>query len=125
MTQAAIFSANSTSGDLRRLRPTGAVRLGSDEHLRLFCLELLETHDPYRPAVIDWPVLAADALDRLNSVASWDIAVETEGRAGMNVKTYAASVQRRLLREAIEMDAFEESRHKQVLARMVEFYGIP
>lgn len=109
----------------RGVKPAGAVSLGSEEHLRLFCLELLETHDPYKPAVIDWPVLDPDALSRLTSLPIWDIAVETEGRAGMNVKTYAASVQRKLLREAIEMDAFEEGRHKQVLARMVEFYGIP
>ena len=108
----------------RGVKPGGSVPLGSEDHLRLFCLELLETHDPYKPAVIDWPVLDADALHRLTSLPIWDIAVETEGRASMNVKTYAASVQRKLLREAIEMDAFEESRHKQVLARMVEFYGI-
>jgi hypothetical protein len=69
-------------------------------------------------------VLEPDALNRLTSLPIWDIAVETEGRAGMNVKTFAATVQRKLLREAIEMDAFEESRHKQVLARMVEFYDI-
>ena len=102
----------------------GAIRLGSEEHLRLFCLELLESHDPYKPAVIDWPVLDADALQRLTSLPIWDIAVETEGRAGMNVKTFGSRVPPGLLKEAIEMDAFEESRHKQVLARMVEFYGI-
>ncbi len=37
--------------DLRRQgkrgdKPGGRIRLGSDDHLRLFSLELLETHDP-------------------------------------------------------------------------------
>ena len=35
--------------------PDGAIRIGSDEHKRLFCKTLLDTFNPYRPAVIDWP----------------------------------------------------------------------
>ena len=35
----------------RGAKPEGRIRLGSEDHLRLFCLELLETHDPYRPAM--------------------------------------------------------------------------
>ena len=33
----------------------GPIRFGSDEHKRLFCKTLLDTHDPYKPAVLDWP----------------------------------------------------------------------
>jgi hypothetical protein len=124
MIELAVSAPDLSRRGKRGARPMGAIRLGSEEHLRLFCLELLETHDPYKPAVIDWPVLDADALQRLTSLPIWDIAVETEGRAGMNVKTFARRVPGGLLKEAIEMDAFEEGRHKQVLARMVEFYGI-
>ncbi len=124
MSELAISAPDLSRRGKRGSRPMGAIRLGSDEHLHLFCLELLETHDPYKPAVIDWPVLAPDALQRLTALPIWNIAVETEGRAGMNVKTFARSVPAGLLKEAIEMDAFEEGRHKQVLARMVEFYGI-
>ena len=38
----------------RGAKPQGPIRLGSDEHLRLFCLELLETYDPrlIRPVVV-------------------------------------------------------------------------
>jgi hypothetical protein len=104
--------------------PAGPIRRGSAEHLRLFCLELLRTHDPFKPAAIDWPRLEEDARRRLISLPIWDIAVETEGRAGMNVRTYAARVAEPLLKEAIELDAFEESRHKQVLSKLVAFYGI-
>ena len=46
-------------------RTTGPVRLGSDEHKTLFCRMLLDSFDAYKPAVIDWPKLEADALARL------------------------------------------------------------
>jgi hypothetical protein len=104
--------------------PSGTLRLGSEQHLELFCRQLLETHDPYKPAVIDWPRLDAETRDRIVGLPIWDIAVQTEGRAGVNVRTYAERNCSGLLKEAVEMNAFEESRHKQVLANMVGFYGI-
>jgi hypothetical protein len=108
----------------RGAKPAGRIRLGSDDHLRLFCLELLETHDPYRPAVIDWPKLDDVTRNRIVSLPIWDVAVQTEGRAGMNVKTFGVRLAAGLLKEAVDMNAFEESRHKVVLANMVAFYGI-
>ena len=110
--------------DLARPRAGGPVRLGSEAHLRLFCLELLETHDPYRPAIIDWPKLDPETRERLVSLPIWDIAVQTEGKAGMNVRSYAERLGPGLLKQAVEMDAFEENRHKTVLANMVAFYDI-
>jgi hypothetical protein len=105
-------------------RPLGTIRPGSAEHLQLFCLELLETHDPYKPAVIDWPVLAEETRQRIISLPIWDIAVQTEGRAGMNVRTFGERHCTGLLKKAVAMNGFEESRHKEVLANMVAFYGI-
>lgn len=124
MTDFAIAAPDLTRQGRRGSKPAGTVRVGSEAHLRLFCLELLETHDPYKPAVTDWPNLDAETRERLISLPIWDIAVQTEGRAGMNVRSYAERLAGGLLREAVEMDAFEESRHKRVLANMVEFYGI-
>ncbi|MEI5997975.1 ferritin-like domain-containing protein [Paraburkholderia bengalensis] len=100
------------------------MRVGSEAHKQMFCRMLLETHNPYKPAVIDWPQLPADALKRITSLPIWDIAVQTEGRASIRVATYAAQVQDPLIREAIEMDAAEEARHKHVLSRLVAAYGI-
>jgi len=100
------------------------IRPGSDAHKRLFCRTLLDTFNPYKPAVIDWPVLDAEARARLVSLPIWDIAVQTEGRAGLNVATYAAVVRDPLLRQAIELNAFEEGRHKHVLSNLVAAYGI-
>lgn len=100
------------------------IPIGSDAHKRMFCRMLLETHNPYKPAVIDWPALPPDALRRLTSLPIWDIAVQTEGRASIRVATYAATVRDPLLRQALEMDGGEEARHKVVLSRLVEAYGI-
>ena len=102
----------------------GPIRFGSDEHKRLFCKTLLDTFDPYKPAVLDWPRLGEEAEKRITSLPIWDIAVQTENRAGLNVCTYAESVPDALLRKAIELNGFEERRHRHVLANLVEAYGI-
>jgi len=104
--------------------PNGPIRFGSDAHKALFCRTLLDTHDPYKPAVIDWPKLEADARDRLVGLPIWDIAVQTEGRARLNVAAYAAITSDPLLRKAIDLNAFEEGRHKLVLSNLVAAYGI-
>ena len=85
---------------------------------------LLDTHNPYKPAVIDWPPLDSEARDRLVGLPIWDIAVQTEGKAKLRVASYAARIADPLLREAVALDAFEEGRHKEVLAKLVEAYGI-
>jgi len=104
--------------------PLARIQKGSEAHKTLFCRTLLDTHNPYKPAIIDWPALDADSRDRLVSLPIWDIAVQTEGRARLNVASYAAVTRDALLREAIELNAFEEGRHKIVLANMVAAYGI-
>lgn len=100
------------------------LRLGSDEHKQAFCRMLLDTHDPYRPAVIAWPELDAEAFARLTSLPIWDLAVQAEGHAHRNVQAYADEVNDPLLKEAVTMDAGEELRHKEVLSHMVRSYGI-
>jgi hypothetical protein len=102
----------------------GRIRIGSPEHLRLFARMLLETHNPYKPAVMVWPHLEPDALARLTSLPIWDIAVQTEGRASIRVKTFAGTVEDPLLRDALDMNGGEEARHKVVLSHLVGRYGI-
>ncbi len=103
---------------------SGKIPPGSDEHKVAFCRMLLDTHNPYRPTVIDWPKLDDEARGRLTSLPIWDIAVQTEGKAKLRALAYAESVSDPLLREAISLDAFEEGRHKEVLAKLVAAYGI-
>jgi len=104
--------------------PGMAAPLGSPAHLALLCRTLLDTHDPYKPALIEWPRLDEGTRGRIVSLPIWDIAVATEGRAGMNVRTFGEGVPDPLLKAAVDMNAFEESRHKVVLADMVAAYGI-
>jgi hypothetical protein len=102
----------------------GPIRFGSEAHKTLFCRTLLDTFNPYKPAVIDWPALDAETRNRLVELPIWDIAVQTEGRARLNVAAYAAITVDPLLRRAIELNAFEEGRHKHVLSNLVAAYGI-
>src|ERR1700737_3385083 len=103
---------------------TGPIVLGSEAHKQAFCRMLLDTHNPYRPSIVDWPILEREARDRLVSLPIWDIAMQTEGNASLRVLSYAQTLADPLLREAVEIDGFEETRHKQVLSNLVEAYGI-
>jgi len=104
--------------------PEGRIRWGSEEHKRLFCKTLLDSFNPYRPAVIDWPKLDDETRARITALPIWDIAVQTENRAGLNVCTFAEFVPDPLLRKAVELNGFEERRHRYVLSNLVEAYGI-
>lgn len=103
----------------------GSIRPGGDAHKTAFCRMLLDTHNPYRPAAVDWPKLDGEARDRLVALPIWDIAVQTEGKASTRVLAYADEVPDGLLREAVMLNGFEEGRHKQILANLVAAYGIP
>jgi len=103
----------------------GRIKIGSDAHKRLFCRMLLDTHNPYKPAVLVWPKLNPEALQRITTLPIWNIPVQTEGRAMLRVETYARTVTADpLLHEALIMDGSEEARHKVVLSKLVEAYDI-
>ncbi len=103
---------------------TPAFRIGSEAHKQAFCGMLLETFNPYKPAVIDWPELAPDALARLTGLPIWTIAVETEDKASAHIAAMARVTADPLLRQALELMAFEESRHRKVLDALIMRYGI-
>ncbi len=103
---------------------SGRLKLGSEEHKQAFCRMFLDTFDPYKPAIIAWPVLEADAFKRLTGLPIWDLAVQTEGKAALRMKYYAETLADPLIKEAIALNGFEEQRHKDVLHHMVTFYGI-
>jgi hypothetical protein len=85
---------------------------------------LLDSFDPYRPAVIAWPALAPDALDRLVGLPFWDIAVATEERAARRMEALAEATGDPLVQKAVALNAWEERRHKEVLGHMIRHYGI-
>ena len=102
----------------------GPIIPGSEAHKIAFCRMLLDTHNRYKPSIIDWPELDRATRDRLVGLPIWDIAVQTEGKARLRVLSYAETIADPLLRQAIELDGFEEGRHKEVLSNLVEAYGI-
>ncbi len=83
-----------------------------------------DTFNPYKPSIIDWPQLSTDALERLTDLPIWDIAVQTEGKARLRMLAYSRSLDDQAWKEAIERNAWEEGRHKEVLSNLVTAYSI-
>ncbi len=102
----------------------GSLVPGTEAHKHAVCCMFRDTFNPYRPSVIDWPRLDPTTLQRLVTLPIWDIAVQTEGKARLRMAAYANTVEDREMRVAIGLNAWEESRHKEVLSRMVSAYGI-
>ena len=100
------------------------MRLGSDEHLQLLCREFVATHDPFDPAALPWPELSPADVDRLRSLPFWDEAIRTERRTGAKVRAYAATEHPPVLRDAVALQGFEESRHARLLETVVTRYGV-
>jgi hypothetical protein len=102
----------------------GKLPIGSDLHRDAVCRMFAETFNPYRPSIIAWPKLGPDELQRLTSLPIWDIAVQTEGKARLRMAAYGASLDDMAWKQAIERNAWEEGRHKEVLSHLVASYGI-
>jgi hypothetical protein len=103
----------------------GVLRPGSEAHKREVCRMFHETFNPYRPSIIAWPKLSPMILHRVTSLPIWDVAVHTESRARLRFAFFANSVDDAEVRSAVMLNAWEESRHKEVIAKLVEAYGIP
>ena len=82
------------------------------------------TFNPYKPSVIDWPVLDDATRERIIALPIWDIAVQTEGKARLRMLSYANSIDEPDWKHAVANNGWEEGRHKEVLHNMVQFYGI-
>jgi hypothetical protein len=107
-----------TSGEPGPLRP------GTDAHKQAAAQMFRETFNPYKPTIIEWPTLGQEERDRLVNLPIWDIAVQTEGKARIRMLSYAYSLTDPAWRDAIELNGWEEGRHKAVLSNLVEAYGI-
>ncbi len=102
----------------------GPLPVGSDAHRDAACGMFRDTFNPYRPSIIDWPELPPDALARLTGLPIWDIAVRTEGKARLRMLAYGQSLDDPAWQDAIKQNAWEEGRHKEVLANLVAAYDI-
>jgi hypothetical protein len=104
---------------------SGPMAPGSDEQKRAACRMFRETFNSYKPSVIAWPEMDQSSRQRLITLPIWDIAVQTEGKARLRMTAYAHMLADPEWRAAIEQNGWEEGRHKEVLAKLVSFYGIP
>lgn len=114
----------STAADNENRVREAPLRIGSEAHKQLFCRTFLDTYDPYRPAVIPWPALDAASLARLTGLPFWSLAVQAEIRASVYLQAFADQERDPLIREVVELNVFEERRHKEVLDHMLRFYRI-
>ncbi|GBQ70621.1 hypothetical protein AA103196_2540 [Ameyamaea chiangmaiensis NBRC 103196] len=103
----------------------GPLKPGTAEHKHAVAAMFRETFNPYKPSVIAWPKLDPDTLRRVTSLPIWDIAVQTEGKARLRMAAYAAMIDDADMKDALSRNAWEENRHKEVLSKLVEAYGIP
>jgi len=100
------------------------IKIGSQEHLELFCRSFIDTHDPYDIEKIEWPELDRDTHGRLAALPFWNEAVSTEGNVALKVQALVPLISDPLLREAIALQGFEEGRHSALLGKMTSHYGI-
>jgi hypothetical protein len=100
------------------------VRVGSDEHLALLCSEFTTTHCAFDPAALPWPELDASAVAKLRALPFWDEAIRTERRTGAKVLAYADLESPPILREAVALQGYEETRHALLLETLMHRYGI-
>lgn len=103
---------------------TGPLAPGSDQHKRAVARMFRDTFNPYKPTIMDWPKLSPEERERLINLPIWDIAVQTEGKASLRMASYASTIPDPDWRAAMELNAWEEKRHKVILANLVQAYGI-
>ncbi len=101
-----------------------AVRIGSEDHARLFCRTFVETHRPFRAQDIVWPELDEEKLARLRSLPVWDEAARTEAATAVKVQTLGDEETDPVLKEAIALQGYEEGRHAEIIALLTKTYGI-
>jgi len=101
------------------------LRIGSEEHKKLFCGEFTTTFNAYEVRDLDWPDLDEADLARLRALPFWDEAVLSERTAGARVRAAADAERDPVLREAIALQAYEESRHAALLEALLSRYDIP
>jgi hypothetical protein len=100
------------------------MRIGSEEHKRLFCESFIAAHREYDPEHLPWPTLSDVDLARLRAIPFWRTALSVETNAGHLVTAFAKTVEDPLVACAVAMQGEEEARHATLLRVMLERYGI-
>jgi hypothetical protein len=100
------------------------VQIGSEAHQELFCRSFIDSHRPYDPRDWPWPDLDELSLARLRAIPIWTLALEVEMGAGVMLRSFAKRESDPLVREALELQGYEEDRHGRILQCMIDRYGL-
>lgn len=98
--------------------------IGSNQHKELFCGSFMQSHQAYDPKDWPWPELDEISLARLRAIPIWTMALEVEIGAGDMLAGFAKTETDPLVREALELQGYEEERHGRILKCMIERYAI-
>jgi hypothetical protein len=101
-----------------------SVRIGSDAHRELFCRTFLDTHLAFEPESLPWPKLEPHHVELLRSFPFWAFALSHEREAGRMITDFARTIEDPLIRKAIDLQSYEETRHGRLIAHMLERYQI-
>jgi hypothetical protein len=101
------------------------IKIGSEEHGRLFCNVFIDTHRAFRAQDIRWPELDEVGLERLKGLPVWNEAARTEAATAVKVQTLGEEETDPILKEAIALQGYEEGRHAEIIALLTRHYGIP
>ncbi len=99
-------------------------RVGSLEHRDLFCRTFIETHRAFEPENLPWPRLEARYVELLRAFPFWSFARSMEQEADRMIATFAKTLTDPVIREAVELQGYEEGRHGRLLNHMLERYEI-
>jgi hypothetical protein len=100
------------------------MKIGSPAHKELFCRCFLEGHRRYEPESLPWPALDGEPLALLQSLPFWTFALQAEADAGPMISACAALERDPLVREALQLQADEETRHAGILRHMITRYAL-
>ncbi|HEX3884380.1 MAG TPA: ferritin-like domain-containing protein [Stellaceae bacterium] len=101
------------------------MKIGSQAHRERFCRQFIDTHQIFDPATLPWPELSQASLERLRAVPFWQEVLHTERRAGAIVAAFSGTVDDPLVREAVELQGVEETRHAALIGEMIRRYDLP
>jgi hypothetical protein len=100
------------------------MKIGSPEHKELFCRSFIDSFLPYEPEDLAWPELDEESIVLLRSVPVWTMALEVEVNAGMMLDGFAKTQSDPLIREALALQGYEETRHGRMLRELIKRYGL-
>jgi hypothetical protein len=100
------------------------VQIGSDEHKQLFCESFIGSHNVYEPHEMPWPALDETSLARLRAIPIWSMALDVEISAGSMLAGFARGEPDPLVRRALDLQGYEETRHGRILSEMIARYGL-